>query len=52
LFLHHIEYELRHTFHITHTTIQFDCSACNGAPLIKELSHTERQASCSGHDHS
>jgi cobalt-zinc-cadmium efflux system protein len=49
--LHRIEHELQHTFHITHTTIQFDCSSCNGGPLIKELSHTERQAECCGHDH-
>jgi cobalt-zinc-cadmium efflux system protein len=41
--LQRIEHELQHDFHITHTTIQFDCSACNGGPLIKELGHTERQ---------
>jgi cobalt-zinc-cadmium efflux system protein len=33
--MHRIEYELRHDFHNTHTTIQFDCSACNGGPLIR-----------------
>jgi cobalt-zinc-cadmium efflux system protein len=49
--LHLIEHELQHTFHITHTTIQFDCSACNGAPLIKDLGHKERRAACSGHGH-
>jgi len=49
--LHTIEHELQHTFHITHTTIQLDCSDCNGGPLIKELSHTRRQTVCSGHDH-
>jgi cobalt-zinc-cadmium efflux system protein len=47
--LHRIEYELAHEFHITHTTIQFDCSNCSGGPLIKELSHTERQTVCNGH---
>ena len=47
--LHRIEHELAHKFHITHTTIQFDCSTCNGGPLIKELNHTERR-SCS-HQH-
>jgi cobalt-zinc-cadmium efflux system protein len=52
LLLDRIEHELQHSFHITHTTIQFDCSTCNGGPLIKELSHTERQADCSGHGHS
>ncbi len=49
--LHRIEHELAHRFHITHTTIQFDCSTCNGGPLIKELSHIERQSQCSGHQH-
>ena len=47
--LHRIEHELAHEFHITHTTIQFDCSGCNGGPLIKELNHRERVA-C-GHEH-
>lgn len=49
--LHRIEHELAHEFHITHTTIQFDCSACNGGPLIKKLSHTERHTGSCGHDH-
>jgi cobalt-zinc-cadmium efflux system protein len=49
--LHRIEHELQHSFHITHTTIQFDCSTCNGGPLIKELGHTERQSVCNGHGH-
>jgi len=44
-----IEHELQHSFHITHTTIQFDCSTCNGGPLIKALSHRERH-SCE-HEH-
>jgi len=48
--LHTIEHELQHTFHITHTTIQFDCSNCNGGPLFKEFSHQERDV-C-GHHHS
>ena len=46
--LHRIEHELAHEFHITHTTIQFDCSNCSGGPLIKKLSHTERQTVCIG----
>jgi cobalt-zinc-cadmium efflux system protein len=49
--LHRIEHELQHGFHITHTTIQFDCSACNGGPLIKDLGHKERKTSSCGHDH-
>lgn len=49
--LHRIEHELQHGFHITHTTIQFDCSTCNNGPLIKDLSHVERTSSNCGHDH-
>jgi len=49
--LHRIEHELQHEFHITHTTIQFDCSSCNGGPLFKELSHVERSNACCEHDH-
>lgn len=49
--LHLIEHELQHRFHITHTTIQFDCSTCNGGPLIKELGHSERRPSCCDHNH-
>ena len=40
--LHLIEHALAHEFHITHTTIQLDCSTCTGGPLIKELNHQER----------
>lgn len=46
--LHAIEHKLQHNFHITHTTIQFDCSACNGGPLIKEFSHQQRDV-CGHH---
>lgn len=42
LLLHQIEHLLEHDFHITHTTIQLECSGCNGGPLIKPLQHTER----------
>jgi cobalt-zinc-cadmium efflux system protein len=48
--VHTIEHELLHAFHITHTTIQLECSSCNGGPLIKELRHAERTTSCS-HNH-
>jgi cobalt-zinc-cadmium efflux system protein len=41
--LHRIEHALAHEFHITHTTIQFDCSTCTGGPLIKELNHQQRE---------
>jgi len=47
--LHRIEHELAHEFHITHTTIQFDCSSCNGGPLMKELNHAERQTCAHQH---
>lgn len=47
--LHTIEHELQHNFHITHTTIQLDCSTCNGGPLIKELSHQQRGGCMHGH---
>ena len=51
--LHDIEHELQHRYHITHTTIQLDCSSCSGGPLMKQFSHTERRHgdSC-GHEHS
>ena len=49
--LHRIEHILEHRFHITHTTIQLECSDCNGGPLIKPLQHVERQAAYCGHDH-
>lgn len=47
--MHTIEHELQHSFHITHTTIQFDCSTCNSGPLIKEMRHQQR-VTCA-HDH-
>lgn len=48
--LHRIEHLLEHEFHITHTTIQLECSDCNGGPLIKPLQHTVRSGECcSGH---
>ncbi|MBV5341317.1 MAG: cation transporter [Deltaproteobacteria bacterium] len=47
--LHTIEQELQHKFHITHTTIQLDCSTCSGGPLIKALDHQQRAACTHGH---
>ncbi len=49
--LQRIEHALEHRFHITHTTIQLECSDCNGGPLIKPLQHQQRQEACCGHDH-
>lgn len=48
--LRRIEHELGHRFHITHTTIQLECSHCNGGPLIKPLSHIQRTGQCCGSD--
>lgn len=49
--LHNIEHALQHDFHITHTTIQFDCSTCSSGPLFKELRHAERRTGECGHVH-
>ncbi len=49
--LDRIEHALEHRFHITHTTIQLECSDCSGGPLIKPLQHQQRQEACCGHDH-
>jgi len=49
--LHRIEHLLEHRFHITHTTIQLECSHCIGGPLIKPLQHRQRQETCCGHEH-
>jgi cobalt-zinc-cadmium efflux system protein len=48
--LHVIEHELEHKFHITHTTIQFDCSTCSDGPLIKKLNHDQQVACSHGHN--
>ncbi len=50
--LHRIEHLLEHRFHINHTTIQLECSRCNGEPLIKPLQHTEHNEQGCGHKHS
>ena len=47
--LHTIEHLLAERFHITHTTVQMDCSACVNGPVIRELRHTAR-ATCD-HNH-
>ncbi len=46
-----IEHRLADRFHITHTTIQLECSDCNGGPLVKPLRHLGRSEVCCGHDH-
>lgn len=47
--MHAIEHLLAERFHVTHTTIQMDCSACMNGPVIHELRHKPR--STCGHDH-
>ena len=47
--MHDIEHLLSDRFHVTHTTIQMDCSTCVNGPVIRELRHRPR-SSCS-HDH-
>lgn len=49
--LRQLEHRLEHDFRINHTTIQLECDACNGGPLIKPLQHQERQAEHCGHEH-
>ncbi len=48
--LQRIEHLLEHEFHITHTTIQLECSDCNGGPLIKPLQHLDRKHICCDHE--
>lgn len=41
--LHRIEHLLADRFHITHTTIQMECSVCANGSVIKGLSHQDRK---------
>ena len=45
-----LEQLLAHDFHITHTTLQGECSRCLTGPVIQQLRHRPRQSS-GGHDH-
>lgn len=54
-----IEEMLEHDYHITHSTLQVECSRCTTGPVIEQLRHRPRRSSlCShghgapGHDHS
>jgi cobalt-zinc-cadmium efflux system protein len=52
-----IERMLEHDYHITHTTLQAECSRCVTGPVIQQLRHRSRHShECShghaGHDHS
>jgi len=48
-----IEQMLEHDYHITHTTLQGECSRCLTGPVIQQLKHRPRRSgACShGHDH-
>jgi len=45
-----LERMLDHDFHITHTTLQADCSRCLAGPVIQQLQHRPRHDD-HGHDH-
>jgi cobalt-zinc-cadmium efflux system protein len=47
-----IEECLLTTYHISHTTLQVECTVCMEAPIIKPLRHRPRSAHYHDHDHS
>ena len=47
-----LEQLLEREFHISHSTLQVECSRCLSGPLFQELSHQPRNPSCRhGHQH-
>ena len=46
-----IEEVLFEKHHISHTTLQVECTHCVNGPIIKDLRHRPRAASTHGHDH-
>jgi len=47
-----IEQMLEHDYHITHSTLQGECSRCLTGPVIQQLRHRKRQDGCAhGHQH-
>jgi len=46
-----IEQMLDHDYHITHTTLQGECSRCLSGPVIQQLKHRPRSSSLCAHDH-
>jgi cobalt-zinc-cadmium efflux system protein len=46
-----LERLLEHDFHITHSTLQAECSRCISGPLIQNLKHRPRNSGCCGHPH-
>lgn len=49
--LHTIEHMLQERYHITHTTLQVECTHCIAGPIIKAFSHRPRHAARCGHHH-
>ncbi|KAA0892064.1 cation diffusion facilitator family transporter [Oryzomonas rubra] len=45
--IHEVEHMLLDRYHITHTTLQVECSACLARPIIKDLNHVSHHH----HDH-
>ena len=46
-----LEQMLDHDYHITHTTLQGECSSCTAEPIIQQLRHRPRKSSGNhGHD--
>ncbi len=46
-----IEEMLDHDYHITHTTLQAECSRCVTGPVIQQLRHRPRRSSLCSHGH-
>jgi cobalt-zinc-cadmium efflux system protein len=46
-----IEQMLEHDYHITHTTLQGECSRCLSGPVIQQLRHKSRHSSLCSHGH-
>jgi len=46
-----IEEMLEHDYHITHTTLQGECSRCLAGPVIQQLTHRPRRSSLCSHGH-
>jgi len=47
-----LEEMLDHDYHITHTTLQGECSRCLTGPVIQQLQHRPRRSSLCSHGHS
>lgn len=45
-----LEEMLDHDYHITHTTLQGECSSCVTGPVLQQLRHRSRKSS-NGHNH-